>query len=155
MQQLAMKNDAIKVSQSLIKQMLRLTGLAPSTFGQKSGVSPSTVTRALKGELKGGVDMKTLVALADEAGVEITLSRNHNRYQTDIDIELIRLATKTAILALRDEPDLLGRLPDGIAEMCVWIVHQRQGGATITTSSEALERMGILARHLGRGGSQE
>lgn len=155
MQQLAMKNDPIKVSQSLITQMLHLTGLAPSTFGQKSGVSPSTVTRALKGELKGGVDMKTMVLLADEAGVELTLSRNHNRYETNIGAELVRLATETAILALRDEPDLFSRLPDGVWEMCVWIIDQRQGGAMITTSSEALERMGTLARHLGRGGSQE
>jgi hypothetical protein len=90
MQQLDMKNDPIKVSQSLITQMLRLTQLAPSTFGQKSGVSPSTVTRALKGQLKAGVDMKTMVRLADEAGVEITLSRNHNRYETNIGVELVR-----------------------------------------------------------------
>jgi transcriptional regulator with XRE-family HTH domain len=149
-----MNTDPIKVSQALINQMLRLTGLKPSTFGQKSGVSPSTVTRALKGDLKGGVDMKTLVRLADEAGVELTLSRNHNHHGSNIDVELIRLATETTLIALTDEPDLFGRLPDAIAEMCVWIVDQRQGGATITTSSEAIARMGTLARHLGRGGSQ-
>ena len=74
-----------KAVRDLVDRMLAATGLDATGLCRKADLSPSTLTRFLKGKVKHTLSAKTLQKLSDASGVPITMDgRPHDPRLTRI-----------------------------------------------------------------------
>jgi transcriptional regulator with XRE-family HTH domain len=63
-----------EAARRLVREMMRATGLDPTSLARKAGVSPSTLTRLMAGSVKHTLSVRTLAKLSRATGIEIPVA---------------------------------------------------------------------------------